>query len=60
MIDSFILLSITDYLNAAWFFDWFVNNASYLFVFVFMVIESSFIPFPSRILKNMQIGRAHV
>ena len=50
MIDSFILLSITDYLNAAWFFDWFVNNASYLFVFVFMVLESSFIPFPSEVV----------
>ena len=50
MIDSFIPLSITDYLNAAWFFDWFVNNASYLFVFVFMVIESSFIPFPSEVV----------
>ena len=50
MIDSFILLSITDYLNAAWFFDWFVNNASYLFVFVFMVIERSFIPFPSEVV----------
>ncbi len=50
MIDSFILLSITDYLHAAWFFDWFVNNASYLFVFVFMVIESSFIPFPSEVV----------
>ncbi len=50
MIDSFILLPITDYLNAAWFFDWFVNNASYLFVFVFMVIESSFIPFPSEVV----------
>ena len=50
MIDSFILLSMTDYLNAAWFFDWFVNNASYLFVFVFMVIESSFIPFPSEVV----------
>ena len=50
MIDSFILLSITDYLNEAWFFDWFVNNASYLFVFVFMVIESSFIPFPSEVV----------
>ncbi len=39
-----------DYLNAATFFDWFVNNASYLFVFVFMVIESSFIPFPSEVV----------
>lgn len=50
MIDLLIPLSITDYLNAAWFFDWFVNNASYWFVFLFMVIESSFIPFPSEVV----------
>lgn len=50
MIDAIIQLSITDYLNAAWFFDWFVNNASYLFVFIFMMVESSFIPFPSEVV----------
>ena len=36
--------------DAAAFFDWFVNNASYLFVFVFMVIESSFVPFTSEVV----------
>ena len=46
MIDLFMPCAITDYLNAAWFFDWFVNNASYIFVFIFMMIESSFIPLP--------------
>ena len=41
------LLAIFD---AAEFFNWFVENASYLFVFVFMIIESSFIPFPSELV----------
>ena len=50
MIDLFINCSITDYMNAQTFFQWFVDNASYLFVFLFMVIESSFIPFPSEVV----------
>lgn len=45
-----ITLAITDWLNASSFFSWFVDNASYLFVFVFMVVESSFIPFPSEVV----------
>lgn len=50
MIDLLIPLSITDYLNASFFFDWFVENANYWFVFIFMVVESSFIPFPSEVV----------
>lgn len=45
-----ITLAITDWLNASTFFSWFVDNASYLFVFIFMIVESSFIPFPSEVV----------
>ncbi len=48
-----ILLAVeqfSDWFNAAAFFDWFVNNAGYLMVFIFMVVESSFIPFPSEVI----------
>lgn len=47
MTDLLITLSIFD---AAEFFKWFVEHANYLFVFVFMMIESSFIPFPSEVV----------
>lgn len=46
MLD-FIPLAIFD---AGEFFKWFVENANYLFVFIFMLIESSFIPFPSELV----------
>lgn len=36
--------------DAGEFFQWFVDNANYLFVFLFMTIESSFIPFPSEVV----------
>lgn len=48
MIDA--LLQPLVIFDAAAFFNWFVNNATYLFVFVFMVIESSFVPFPSEVV----------
>lgn len=41
------LLSIFD---AASIFQWVVDNASYWLVFLLMVIESSFIPFPSEVI----------
>lgn len=44
------LLSLAIFFDANQFFQWFVDNANYLFVFVFMVIESSFVPFPSEVV----------
>lgn len=53
-------------IDAAQFFQWFIETANYLFVFVFMMVESSFVPFPSEVVvppaaylacSNMGVGQ---
>ena len=36
--------------DAQIFVEWFTQNATYLFVFLFMTLESSFVPFPSEVV----------
>lgn len=45
-----VTLAISDYMSAKFLLELFVENASYFLVFLFMVIESSFIPFPSEVV----------
>lgn len=50
MIDAFVLLFSPETWDAAGIFKEFMSSADYQLVFMLMVVESSFIPFPSEVI----------
>lgn len=50
MTDLLGLIPALDFFSAQDLLYWFIDNASYLLVFLLMAVESSFIPFPSEIV----------